>query len=325
MRKKNEALTSPPLPPRVRPQHGAYHYDLGRDENGRRRWRKLSRIDEGEHELYKALAKLKQPTAETLGDAFNTFIGSADFARLAPRTQTDYLFYMNGADGTGQLRRIFQDAHPDGVTPGEIAQYLYHREKEGAAASGNKEIACLSSVYNHIMRIGQYEGANPCKGVRRNKTSARTRYPDDDEFEATFLKAPPAFQDLMMGLYLTGLRQADLKRARKDQVAERGGRKVLRLQESKRGKLIEIEITDALAEVIERASARSPDSPFIWTNSRGEPWTHDAIQSASMRLKQQEQRDWTLHDIRAKAESDSEFGLGLLSLYRRARRIRAVK
>jgi len=309
----------------VRAQHGAYHYDLGRDEHGRRRWKKLCRIDEGEHALYKALAKLTQPTTATLGDAFDSFIGSPDFAKLAPRTQKDYCFYINGADGTGQLRRVFQDSHPDAVTPGEIAQYLFHREQEGAGASANKEIACLSSVYNYLMRTGAHQGFNPCKGVRRNRVRARTRYPDDDEFEATFLKASPEFQDLMMGLYLTGLRQVDLRRARKDRIVERGGKRILRIQETKRGKLIEIEITLALDEVIERASARSPQSPFIWTNSRGAPWTHSAIQSASMRLKKAEQRDWTLHDIRAKAESDSETGLGLLALYRRAKRIRAVK
>ena len=35
--------------------------------------------------------------------------------------------------------------------------------------------------------------------------------------------------------------------------------------------------------------------------------------------------EWTFHDLRAKAESDSETGLGLLTRYKRARRVTALE
>jgi hypothetical protein len=46
-----------------------------------------------------------------------------------------------------------------------------------------------------------------------------------------------------------------------------------------------------------------------------------AIQSAMRRLDV----SWTFHDLRAKADSDHETGLGLMCRYNRARRLRAVK
>lgn len=316
------------LPPRVHVKHGAYHYDLGRDANGKRSWKKLCRIDDGEHTLYKALAELKKPRARTLGDGFDAFLGSTDFMKLAPRTQKDYFFYINGSDGTGKLRKVFQNAEPDTVKPGHIAQYLYNREQSDAGATGNKEIACLSSVYNYLQRTGQYDGANPCKGVRRNKVRPRTVYPDHKSFLEVFEKAPPAFQDFLAGLYLTGLRQIDLRRLKKTQLEKRRENNkdiyLIKLQETKRSKLIHIEITDTLAEVIRRAHERSPESPFVFTNTHGEPWSYWAIQSQVKRLKAQLHYDWTLHDVRAKSESDSEHGLGLLPLYRRARRVKAL-
>lgn len=180
----------------------------------------------------------------------------------------------------------------------------------------NREIACLSSVYNFGMRRGECQ-SNPCKGVRRNPQPHRNRYIEHDELKAAREGATEAFRDFLDGLYLTGLRQSELRRMKKSQVtAER-----ITVREPKTGKLVVIEISDDLRAVLLRAGTRSPKSPFVFTNTNGDPWTVWAIQSQSRRLKGK--TDWTLHDVRAKAETDSDSGLGLLPLYRRARRIKA--
>lgn len=304
-----------PLPPKVRVKNGAYHYDLGRDAEGRRRWRKLCRIDDGEHELYRALAAVTTPRAETMNELFDSYLGSKLFAKLAPRTQKDYLGYING-----NLRLVFGETPPDAVTSGHCSQYLQRRLDADAGVVGNREIACLSTVYNYGMRIGRCQ-TNPCKGVRRNPQTPRTRYIRNDEFLVPFEAAPEPFQDFMAGLYLTGLRQQDLRLLRKNQITPEG----IRLEETKRGKLIVIEISESLRFFLLRACSRTPNSPFVFTNTDGEPWTYWAIQSQSRRLKEKTGHDWTLHDVRAKAESDSKEGLGLLPLYRRARRIKSVR
>jgi integrase len=181
----------------------------------------------------------------------------------------------------------------------------------------NREVACLSTVYNYGMRAGECQ-TNPCKGVRRNPQPPRTRYVDHAEFEAAMTDAPEAFQDFMLALYLTGLRQGEIRTLKKTQVtAER-----ITVREPKTGKLVVVEIGDRLRPVLLRACSRTPNSPYVFTNTQGDPWTVWAIQSQSRRLTK---TDWTLHDVRGKAETDSEAGLGLLPLYRRARRITSLK
>jgi hypothetical protein len=50
------------------------------------------------------------------------------------------------------------------------------------------------------------------------------------------------------------------------------------------------------------------------------------VQSQVRRVRERlGKHNWTLHDIRAKAESDHSEGLGLLPLYRRVHRITPVR
>lgn len=302
-----------PLPPRVRVKNGSYHYDMGRDAEGRRRWRKLCRIEDGAHALYKALADVTSDRVRTVNALLDKYFASETYRKLAPATQRDYFGYAQRS-----LRPVFGEMEQDEVTSGHIAQYLQHRLENGAAVVANREVACLSSVYNFGMRSGDCQ-FNPCRGVRRNPQPPRTRYVQNDEFLRAFESAPEAFQDFMAALYLTGLRQQDLRKLRKSQL--QANRIVL--NEQKRAKVVAIEITDALRFFLLRACSRTPESPYVFTNTHGQPWTKWAIQSQSRRLKGK--TDWTLHDIRAKAETDSDGKLGLLPLYRRARHIKAVR
>jgi hypothetical protein len=65
---------------RVRLKNGAYHYDLGRDEHGVRRSKKLCRADEGESVVYRAT---------TIKDMLLLFLGSAISEELAKRGHRD--------------------------------------------------------------------------------------------------------------------------------------------------------------------------------------------------------------------------------------------
>ena len=300
------------LPPRVRVKNGAYHYDLGRDETGKRRWKKLSRIGEGEHALYKALASVTAPRVRTLGALFDAYLASESYRRLAPATQRDYAGYIRRT-----LRPWGGDCEPDEIRAGNVAQLLQRRLEGGSAVVANREVACLSTVYNFGMRAGECM-TNPCRGVRRNPQPARTRYVEHKEFLEPFEQCSDAFQDFMAALYLTGLRQSELRNMKKTQVE--AGR--ITIREPKTGKLVVVEISDRLRFFVTRAMSRTPESAYVFTNTQGQRWTVWAIQSQSRRLKGK--TDWTLHDIRGKAETDSQGGLGLLPLYRRARRIKAV-
>lgn len=300
---------------RVFTRHNAYHLDLGRDAEGRRRSKVLCRVADGEAALYAALAKVTTPRSVTMAhlfEAFQTF-GMTD---LAPATQGDYRGYIKRS-----LLPVFGEMAPADVTSVDVAKYLEKRKRQKHAPIGNKEIACLASVFQYAIRNG-LATADPTKGVKRNRVKPRDRYVRDDEYDANMAAAPEWMQDYVATLYLAALRPGEGKRLLKTQVTPNG----IRFEESKTGKVKIIAWSDKLQFHVTRASSRAPSSPYVFTNSRGEPLTKSGCNSAIRRLRAKVGGErWRFHDMRAKGESDSEHGMGLLSLYKRAHRVKAVK
>lgn len=310
------------LPPKVRSKDGSYYFDHGRDETGKRRWTKLCRHSDGEHALYKALAEITNPRIRTCDDLFNGFLASSKFKSLAPATQHDYAGYIRRT-----LRPVFGHCDPSEVTSAHIAQFLQRRQDGGAAVVANREMACLSTVFNYGMRTAPPScQSNPCHGVSRNTERPRTRYVEHDEFRKVFDAVSEPFQDYLAALYLTGLRQQDIRDLKRSQITPQGLRVTHGKTINSTGKTVLIEMSEALRYFIIRAQTRAPNSPYVFTNENGDPWGQWAVQSQVRRVRDRLGRhDWTLHDIRAKAESDHSEGLGLLPLYRRVQRITPVR
>jgi len=301
-KKKAKNQTSRDLPKKVHASNGAYYYVH------KGKWHHLCRVSDGEAEMHRALARVLNPAAHTINELVTAFL-SFGMADLKPSTQE---FYKKKAK---PIRVVFGEVPPNEVTPSDVAQYLELRKQQGKAVSGNREFALLSSVFNYGMRHGMVE-YNPCRGVRRNTEKPRRRYIRDDEFRAAFESAPEHMQDLLAVAYLTGLRQKDLRNLKRNQITPQG----IEIEESKTGKRLTVEITEALRYFLIRSQSRA-DSPYVLTNSHGQQWGEWAIQSAMRRLSV----DWTFHDLRAKAESDHDKGLGLMPLYKRARKVRPVR
>jgi hypothetical protein len=303
---------------RVFARHGAWHYDFGRDETGTRKSVRLVRFEDGEAALYKALAKIISPTAPTIRDLLTSFKlhGMGD---LAPRTQLDYCNYIDR-----QLDPTFGDMEPDELETVDCAKYLKLRKHAGAAVSANKEMACLSSAFQYGLSEGLCQ-RNPCRGIRRNKTRARTRYVRNDEFLLYFDAAPDYLQDLLAGIYLMELRPGEARELRTTAITPKG----VHIEQTKTDKLKVVEWAPALQFFLTRATSRYPGSPFVFTNSRGEKWTetgmHSSLRAVRETLPEGSPR-WTFHDLRAKGESDhKEGGHGLLALYKRAHVVKAVR
>ncbi len=298
-------------------RHGSYHIDLGRDADGKRRSKTLSRISDGETALYSALEKHTRPQATTVDDLLDSYAihGMTD---LAPSTQRCYTKYIDN-----YLRGVFGEMNPVDVESVQIAQYLEKRKKGNAAASANKEIACLASAFQYGLRNGLCSH-DPTKGVKRNKVRPKDRYVRHDEFLAYFEKAPDHVQDLMAGIYLMELRPGEARTLLKTQITPQG----IRFEESKTGKLklIQWGQSGRLQFFLTRSTSRHPSSPFVFANSRGEKWTQWAMHSVLRRMRADVGGNtWTWHDLRAKGESDhQDGGMGLLPLYKRALVVKPV-
>ena len=178
----------------------SYYYD-GRDENGKRKEVPLG------PDLYEAKVKwakleYKNPPkiVRNMGEVFDRYEARI-IPGKKPRTQQDNLKELK------QLRKAFENAPIDAITPQVVAQY---RDARTAKVRANREIALLSHVFTIAREWGMTDKANPCAGVRRNKETPRDFYADSAVWDAVYAQAAQELKDTMQLAYLTGQRPADV-------------------------------------------------------------------------------------------------------------------
>ena len=154
------------------------------------------------------------------------------------------------------LRKVFDNAPIDAITPQVVAQY---RDKRGAAAPvrANREIALLSHVFNMAREWGYTAKENPCRGVRKNKEKPRDFYADDEVWKAVYANACEELQDAMDLNYLTGQRPADVLKMRIADIKDGA----LEVQQNTTRKKLRILLDDGgrrtqLGQLIDRIKAR---------------------------------------------------------------------
>ena len=106
-----------------------------------------------------------------------------------------------------QLRKAFESAPIESITPQVVAQY---RDARTAKVRANREIALLSHAFTIAREWGLTDKANPCFGVRRNKEKPRDYYAGDIVWNAVYFEAAQELKDAMDLAYLTGQRPADV-------------------------------------------------------------------------------------------------------------------
>jgi integrase len=300
------------LPDKVHIKHGAYHYVSMVD--GKRKWQKLCRISDGEATLYVEYAKILRSGQFNMSDLFHQYLGKG-MTELSEGTKKGYIRYIKK-----YLKPVFGHLAPSDIDSGDIYEYLEFRKDQGAPVVANREIACLSSVFNYAVRRRKAK-YNPCLGVKRNTERPKSRYVRNHEFLESFEAAEEYVQDLMAGIYLMGMRPGEARNLKRDQLTPNG----IRWQESKTGKVKIIDWSPAVQFFVTRACTRTPESDYVFTNSLGRKWTEWGMHSALRRIRSRVDGErWTWHDLRAKAESDSLEGMGLLPLYKRMTRIKPV-
>ncbi|MCV4343136.1 phage integrase [Pseudomonas capsici] len=178
----------------------------------------------------------------------------------APRTQSDNIKELVN------LRKVFDSAPIDSITPSMIAQY---RDARTAKTRGNREIALLSHVFNTAREWGLTNKENPCQGVRKNKEVPRDFYASAAVWDAVYSHASPDLTDIMDLAYLTGQRPADVQSmgsANIDgvylKVRQGKTRKLLRIQMEADG------VRNALGQLIDRIMEKSGPG-YFFKNNRG--------------------------------------------------------
>lgn len=280
------------------------------------KWHALSRIDEGENALLRAVYELDPVRPGTIGELINMY-RAAGMTELKPATRADYEKILPRLDHHFGKMRIGR------LRSSQVAVFLETRRKAGkGSVRANREFAVLSSVHKFGMRQGWVE-FNPCHGVSRNKERPRKHYVTDAEFLKVFHKTPEAFQDLISFAFLTGIRMTDIVALKRSEHLKPEG---IHFVESKTGKFHKQEWSDAVRFFVRRSMARSPDTDYVFTNKFGAPWGIWAINSQLRRAES----SWAFKDLRAKAQTDSEHSVlghaaGMEVVYRKVINTRPVR
>lgn len=106
----------------------------------------------------------------TVAELWRIYQQSAEWAALSDATRTDY------TQSSGPLLKVFGKAVACAIKPAAIRRYL-RVERAAAPVRANRETALLSNLMNVAVERGDID-ANPCKQVRRNKETPRTKAPE---------------------------------------------------------------------------------------------------------------------------------------------------
>lgn len=287
------------LPPRMVLRHGAYYHTprIG----GRQQMVRLSA------DFAEAINLYYQREQRTLaGSTVNDALSRYDREVLpgkAAKTQKDYRRYIRHP---GALRKVFGDSHLTSVRRSDIAQYL---DKRSAKIEGNREIACLSSVFQSAIRWGWCD-ENPCRGAPRNPERRRQRLPSEHELAAIHIAANDQLCCMVDLVCLIGLRKADLLKIRLSDLTDRG----VRINVQKTGAAVTFEWSEALREVIDRARGlrRRVGSLCLFANRRGQQYTTGGFDSIwKSALRRADVKGLTFHDLRRQAINEANRQGGL--------------
>ncbi len=204
---------------------------------------------------------------------------------LAARTLRDY------KQNVVELKAFFGRLAPEGITPDLVQVYLDEGKRAGRAVRANRERACLSSCMSWLIRKGKCALAvNPCmraSGIQRNTERARDRYVTNEEYQAVYECAPASVRLMMELVYRTLQRpESDMTKWTADNVRGRGDSKVLRVEQSKTGQVLEIALEGRLLELIDEAVGPVPilHQPIVHRGD-GRAYTYSGISSMLARAQ----------------------------------------
>lgn len=284
------------LPTRVVQHHGQFYFlEAYRDGDGkaRTRWRALGTTEAEMWRAWRELDIAERPL-QTLGDVMDQYQREV-LPKHPKNTQDDYTRAMKC------LRLVFGHVSPQSVKPTHCYTYLAKRART-AKVRPNREIAVLAAVFRYAIELGLVD-TNPTHGVRRIPEAPRERLPETWEL-AVFLRDAPALLRAYVPIkILTGLRQGDLLRLRRDQLTPEG----ILFREGKRGKRRLIEWSDDLRAAVDVALAlrQTTSMLYVIATRTGQPYTGNGFRSIWQRhmVKVVQSgalsESFTEHDLRA--------------------------
>ncbi len=226
------------------------------------------------HELMIARHESPDVADARVADLIEAFLGFAQ-KRYAADTYRNYRFYgQKFAEACGQ--RSVSELKPFHVTKW-IDRHPWNETSERNARR----------VAHRVMTWAKEEGliaANPLAGMKSPRAKTRQRALTEQEFRTLVAASHGRLRIFFWALRMTGARPSELRRLQWEHV--RDDRWVL--QEHKTGnktrKARVIYLTPAMQRLMKFLRDRSI-SKFVFVNTRGRPWTSNALRLAMGRIR----------------------------------------
>jgi integrase len=220
---------------------------------------------------------------------------------LKARTVKDY------KKDTVLLREFFGGMYPVEIRAADVKEYLEIGVDLDRPVRANREKAALSSCMSWMLELSMGGLVrNVCLDVARNPEKGRDRYVEDDEYNKVYALASAPVRAMMVLIYRTLQRPADVLSWTRRNISEVDGRRILSFVQSKTGRRMSIimnqDIEDALKAV---RDARDVDGmPLICTGD-GQHYTEMGISSMFRRhVKESGVLDYAMYDHKSKGATD---------------------
>jgi len=247
----------------------------------------------------------RSPDEGTVKSLWRLYQEGSAWAQLKPDTQRDYL------QCSKPLLAVFGDVAASSIRPADIHRYL-RIERADAPIRANRENSLLSNLLNVAIERGELD-VNPCKQIRRNKETPRRVAPELAQIQAlvkfAYEKGGQWVTIVMAAEFasLAGPRQIEFLPMTWPYIGEAEIR-IVRAKQRQGAPVIvdKVEISPAMAELIERMRARRKDDCLtVFPNRHGNPYTRSGfkgmwgkLRSAALKAGVITQQ-FTFHDLRA--------------------------
>jgi integrase len=238
------------------------------------------------HELMAVRPQRPDSHSARVCDLAEAFLGFARQNEYSDDTYRNYSFYlMSFCESQGD--HLARDVIPYHVTEWATSLKKPHGKRKPKRWNDTTQYNAKRTVFR-LFSWATEEGLlanNPIKKLRRDKPKSKRRCLTEAEYTSLLRGARRPFRIFLWSLMETGARPSELRRLKWTDV--KGDRFEIKAHKTakKTGKNRVIYLTKRMQRRVSQLRERSR-SPYVFVNSRGEPWTGNAIRLQVDRIKE---------------------------------------
>jgi len=177
------------------------------------------------------------------------------------------------------LKQFFSDKKLSQITVNDIDEYKIKRLKEVKPASVNRELACLSHLFNYAKRQKRYFGENPVSLSRLiPENNQKERILTSHEEESLLNASPGPLRSIIITALCTGMRKNEILTLRWNNVDLNNNLITIDHTNTKSKKTRRIPINTKLKQLFRELRLKSAGNEYVFLSTNGNRYKrHDSL------------------------------------------------